>query len=267
MADAQTRVIVPVAEVAAEAYRAVFGQFGLLLDLAWLPLLVMLAAALLPGYLDFYLGWNAIPRWDSDAFGFNVEDLIQALAGLLCLNAFAVRWHQAMLFAGVRSAPSGTFLGAWIRFLLYALLFYLILAGLFAALLIGSAESAPAYLAPVAGLLATILCVGTVRCSLLFPAAAFGKPLGMARAWQAMRGNAWRLLGCGFIACTPMLMVLVLILSGIFTALHLDQLPGRLPLGFFILRAVIETCTNLVIVALGATVLSTFYRRIMLRAC
>ena len=264
MADAQTRVIVPIAEVAAEAYRAVFGQLGLLLDLAWLPLLIMLAAALLPGYLDLYLGWEAIPRWHSDAVGFNVEDLIQALTGLLCLNAFAVRWHQAMLFTGMRSAPSGTFFGAWVRFLLYTLLLYLVSAP-GAALLIADAEGAPSYLTPIAGLLAALVWVGTLRCSLLFPAAAFGKPLGIVLAWRAMRGNAWRLLGCGFIACTPMLLVLLLILSGVFTALRLDQLPGRLPLGFFILRGVIETCTNLVIVALGATVLSTFYRRIMLR--
>ena len=39
MTDAATRVIVPIAEVAVEAYRAVFGRFGLFLDLAWLPLI------------------------------------------------------------------------------------------------------------------------------------------------------------------------------------------------------------------------------------
>jgi hypothetical protein len=264
MADAETRVIVPIAEVAAEAYRTVFGRLGLLFDLAWLPLLIMLAAALLPGYLHLYLGWSGIPHWHSDTISFNVEDVIQALAGLLCLNAFAVRWHQALLFTGERGAPRGLFLGAWVRFLLYTLLLYLVSAGLFAALLLAGAENAPAYLAPVAGLLAMLLWVGTVRCSLLLPAAAFGKPLGIAPAWRAMRGNSWRLLGCGFIACMPVLLVLVLILSGVFAGLRLDQLSG-LPLGFFILRGVVETCSNIVIVALGAAVLSAFYRRIMAR--
>jgi len=266
MVDAQTRVTVPIAEVAAEAYRAVFGRLGFLLDLAWLPLLIMLAAALLPGYLRFYLGWNAFPHWNGDAVGFNVEDLIQALAGLLCLNAFAVRWHQAMLFAGERSAPSGLFVGAWLRFLLYTLLLYLVSAGLVAALLLADAANAPAYLAPLAILLSLLLWIGTVRCSLLFPAAAFGRPLGVVPAWRAMRGNAWRLLGCGFIACTPMLLALVLILSGVFAGLHLDQLSGPPPIGFFILRGVVETSANILIVALGASVLSAFYRRIMLRA-
>jgi hypothetical protein len=266
MADAETRVIVPVAEVAAEAYRAVFGRLGLLLDLAWLPLLIMLAAALLPGYLHFYLGWNGLPRWHNDAVSFNTEDLIQALAGLLCLNAFAVRWHQAMLFPGERATPGGIFLGAWARFLFYTLLLYLVSACLLAALLFADAETAPTYVAPVAGLLATLVWVGAMRCCLLFPAAAVGKPLGIAPAWRAMRGNSWRLLGCGFIACTPVLLILVLILSGVFTALHLDQLSDNMPLGFFILRGVIETCTNFVVVALGAAVLSSFYRRIMPRA-
>ena len=61
-----------------------------------------------------------------------------------------------------------------------------------------------------------------------------------------------------------MLLVIVL-LSGVSTELHLDQTGAIVPLGFFILRGVIETCMNFLIVALGASVLSTFYRRILLR--
>ncbi len=265
-AGAGPRVLVPIAEVAAEAYRAVFGRLSLFFDLAWLPLLVMLAATLGPGYLHFYLGWHAIPSWEGDRYGFGTEDLIEALAGLLCLNAFAVRWHQAMLFSDERRAPQGVFLGAWLRFLLYTLLLYVVSAGVLAALILASAqENAVSYLAPIAGLAVTLIWVGMVRCSLLFPAAAFGNALGLRAAWRAMRGNSWRLLGCGIVACAPLMLVVVLILSGVSSELHLDQSSDRVPLGFFILRGVIATCTNFVIVALGASVLSTFYRRIMLR--
>lgn len=265
MDDAEMRVSVPIAEVAVGAYRNVFGRLGLLLDLAWVPLLILLTATLLPGYLHFYLDLhNPLLDWHSEALGLGVEDAIEALAGLLCLNAFAVRWYQASLFSDERQTPQGLFLGAWTRFLLYTLLLSLISAGLWAALVIANTDQAPAYLAPSASLLAILLWTGTIRCSLLFPAAAFGRPLTIAGAWRAMRGNSWRLLGCEFVACMPVLLAVILILSGAFTGFHIEQF-DRLPLGFFVLRGVVETCTNIIVVALGAAVLSSFYRRIMLR--
>ena len=265
MADAVPRVNVPVAEVAVEAYRAVFGRLGLVLELSWLPLLVMLAAALIPGYLHFYLGWLALPAWRGDDVGLTAEAVVEALAGLACLNAFAVRWHQAMLFAGERQPPVGTFARAWTRFVIYTLVIYLVSAAVMAMLVIADSTGAGLYLMPLAAALAALLWIGMVRCSLLLPAAAFGRPLGIGAAWRTMRGNAWRLVGCGFVTCTPVLLIVILILSGIFTALQLDQLGGRLPLGFFILRGVIATCANFVVVALGASILSAFYRRIVLR--
>ncbi len=263
MADVETRVTVPIAEIAVEAYRAVFGQLGLLFDVAWLPLLVMLAATLLPGYLRSYLGWEVIPPWRGDAVGFGVEQLIEAVTGLFCLNAIAVRWHRLMLSGTDSRRPRAGFFGAWARFLGYTVLLYLVSASLVAGLLIADAANAPAYLAPIAAVVVTVIWVGTVRCSLLFPAAAIGKPLGLVPAWRAMRGNSWRLLGCGFMVCTPVLLTVVLILSGVIATLHLDEATAHLPLGYFILRGVVGTCTDVVVVALGATVLSAFYRRIM----
>jgi len=263
---AAPRVLVPIAEVAAQAYRAVFARLGLLLELAWIPLLVMLAATLLPGYLQFYLGWSVLPAWQGDSYGLGLEDLIEVAAGLLCLNAFAVRWHQAMLFGGEGKTPPGLFPRAWLRFILYTLLLYLVSALVLAAVLLASAdEDVAPYLAPIAGLAITFIWAGMVRCSLLFPAAAFGNPLGLGGAWRAMRGNSWRLLGCGIIACAPAMLIVIVLLSGLSTELQLDPSGAPVPLGFFILRGVIETCMNFVIVALGASVLSTFYRRILLR--
>jgi hypothetical protein len=265
MADVGTRVIVPVAVVAVEAYRAVFGRIAMLFDVAWLPLLVMLAASLLPGYLTTYLGWFTLPSWQGDAVGLGAGDLVEAVAGLFCLNAFAVRWHQRMLFSGEREPPKALFFAAWMRFLGYTFLLYIVSAVLMTALVVAGADGAPAYIAPIAGMAASLVWVGTMRCALLFPAAAYGKPLSLAAAWRIARGNTWRLFGCGIVACLPVIMALVLILSGIFAGLHLDQAPDKLPLGFFILRGLIGTCANFIVVALGASVLSGFYRRIVLR--
>lgn len=265
MADANTRVIVPVAEAALDAYRSVFTRLGLLFEVAWLPFLILLAATLLPDYLDTYLDWRVLPHWWGDAVGLRVSDLIEAIAALLCLNAFGVRWHQVMLFSGERQPPTPLFFGAWARFLAYTLLLYLLSSALLASLFVADRLGAPSYFASIAGLFGVLLWVAMVRCSLLFPAAAFGKPLGFAAAWRAIRGNSWRLLGCGLVACLPLMLIVLFILSAVVTALHLDQFAGHVPLGFFILRGLIGTCTDMLIVALGASVLATFYRRIVLR--
>jgi hypothetical protein len=265
MVETSTRITVPVAEVAVEAYRSVVGRLGLLFDLAWLPLIVMLAATLLPGYLHFYLGWRALPSWTNGAFELRAEDVLGAVTSLVALTAFAVRWHQAMLFAGERQPPVATFLGAWLRFILYAVLLYLVSAALLATLYIAENESAPAYIPPVAALLAMALWVGVLRCLLIFPAAAYGKPLGLVAAWRAMRGNSWRFMACSFLACAPLTILVIVVLSSLVRALHLDEDSTRIPLGFFILRGLIGVGTDVIVIALGASVLSAFYRRIVLR--
>ncbi len=90
-----------------EAYRGVFGQLSLLLDIAWLPLLLLLAAAILPGYLHLYRGLAACRSGAAIGSASSLENVIEALIGLLCLTAFAVRWYQVTLFTGARAAPTG----------------------------------------------------------------------------------------------------------------------------------------------------------------
>jgi hypothetical protein len=254
MASGATAAKVPVAEVAASAYRSVFGRLSLFFDLAWLPLLITLLAAILPGYLRFYGGLGPFPHWIGDDMGFGIEALIEAVVGFFCLNAFAVRWHQTLLVP--RSAAPPPFIGPWLRFLLYTALFYLFAAALVALLFSVNDDSRW----PV-GIAAIALWLVPVRCSLLFPAAACSQPLSFAAAWRALRGNLWRLLGCGFAACMPAVFIAALILSGVFAGFHLDRFgSARLPPGFFILYGVIKTCLNFIVMALGASVLALFYR-------
>ena len=263
MSNAQTRISVPVAEVALEAYRSVFLRLGLLFDLAWLPLLIMLAVTLLPGYLQLYVGWSGLPVWRTEGIALRPEDVATALISILCLNAFAVRWHQAMLFTRERPAPASMFWRAWGWFLLYALLIYLASAATLMLLVFSIAGGATSLL-PAAAVVAALVWLGVARCSLLFPAAAFGQPLGLFAAWRLMSGNFWRLFACGIVVCAPVILSVALLLSGIFAGLHMERFGSALPLGFFILRGVVSICTNVIVVALGASVLSSFYRRIVL---
>jgi hypothetical protein len=264
MADAGTRVKVPVAEVMIEAYRGVFGRLSLLLDLAWLPLLILLAATILPGYLRLYQHVFAFPAWPGDEYGLTFENLIEALVGLLCLSAFAVRWYQSLLFNNRRPVPDGIFLGAWLRFLVYMLLLYLIAAALLTAMLLADVDGTPSYFAPVAGAAMFVAWLAPVRCSLLFPAAANGTPLSIAQAWQALGGNTWRLFATVMLVSVPAVFVVAMILSAFFAGFQLDFGDGPPPIGFFLLRAVIGSCADFLVVALGASVAAGFYRRLRL---
>jgi hypothetical protein len=263
MAGTGTPTKVPVAEVVSEAYRSVFGRLNLLLDLAWLPLLIVLAATILPGYLRLYHKLPGLPVWSGDEFGLSFENLAEAVVALLCLSAFAVRWYQASLFREPRRAPGGVFVGAWLRFVGYMMLLYLVAALLLTVLLLADTEAAPAYFAPVAGAAIFAAWLAPVRCSLLFPAAAVGEPLSIAAAWRALGGNTWRLFATVILVSLPTVFAVAMVLSAFFAGFHLDGAGSDpLPLGFFLLRGVIGSCADFLVVALGAAVVAAFYRRL-----
>ena len=263
MAEAGTRIKVPVAEIMVETYRGVFGRLNLLLDVAWLPLLLLLAAAILPGYLHFYSGLVTLPAWAGDRFGLSVENVIEALTGLFCLTAFAVRWYQVSLSTGAPSAPTGVFLGAWWRFLLYTLLLYLIAGTLLVALLFADRDGVPEYVGLVAGAAMMAAWLAPVRCMLLFPAAAIGKPLSIATAWRDLGGNTWRLFATVMLVSIPVVFITAMIISAFFAGFHIDAASDQLPpLGFFLLRGVLSSCGNVLVVALSAAAIAGFYRRL-----
>jgi hypothetical protein len=263
VAVAGTRVKVPVTEIMVEAYRGVFGQLNLLLETAWLPLLLLLAAAILPGYFHLYGGVTAWPRWRGDRFGLNIENAIEAVTGLLSLTGFAVRWYQVTLFSAPRRAPSGIFLGAWLRFLAYTVLLYLIAALLILVLLLSDRDGVPEFVGLMAGIGMMAVWLAPIRCMLLFPAAASGKPLTIPAAWRGLAGNTWRLFVTIMLVSIPVVFVTAMIVSAFIAGFHIDQSGDELPpLGFFLLRAVLSCCGNVLVVALSAAVIAGFYRRL-----
>lgn len=269
----RSRVKVPIGAVGAEAYRAVFGRLGLLLELGWLPLLALLTAALVPDLVAGRIAPAGLPAardW--------LPDIIDAVVAVLALNAFAVRWHQAMLFPAMRTTSRGAFLRAWGRFLLYTLILYLVSAALVAGVLLPGASggalaatglpsaAVPGVLTTAAAALGLALWLATARCALLFPAAAAERPLGWGEAWRLMHGNTWRLVGCSLLVGVPFVLAVTLLLSSVLTAAHVDTgatLAGRPALGLFLLGGVVDTLAKFLAVALGASVLSGFYRRIL----
>lgn len=262
---AAAQVKVPVGEVATIAYATVFGRLGFALELGWVPLLVMLAVELVPGVAE---SLTPAPP-DATAPPFAVADLVHVVAALLCLNAFAVRWYRALLLSSGGAVPRRIFVEAWLRFIAYTLLFSVPMAGPAVALAFSGASvgpgDAPRMFAGAAALVGLAVALAVLRLSLVWPAAAQRTPMGLREAWRRMRGNTWRLVAVALLVSAPIFLTAGFVVSIIITAAHvdLDQLPSHPPLGFVLLAGVADTVLQFVFVALSATVLTEFYRRIM----
>jgi hypothetical protein len=243
------------------AYRAVFTRLGLMLEVGWLPLLGLLAALIVPDAI-------APGRHDRDAFDFGLLDYLQAAIALLSLSAFAVRWHQTVLLGDARRLPAPMFFRGWLRFLVYSAVIYLALAALLLAAAFALSRLSPALALELGAIVAgVLLAVAILRCGLLFPAAACGRPLGAVEAWRLMRGNSWRLALASVVTALP-----VTLAAGAITAIMVTAaLPensealARPPLGFVILTGLLETAADFLVVALGASLLSACYRALVER--
>jgi hypothetical protein len=247
------------------AYRTVFGRLGVILDLGWIMLLALLAAQILPDLL--------VPgRHASAELEFDVIDVGQAVVTLLSASAFAVRWHQSILVGDPHRQPVAAFFRAWARFLIYGCIVYALIGAIVgvAAVTMSRMANSTATMALVAlaavivGFAVTLL---TVRCSLVFPAAACGQPLGVGAAWRQLRGNTWRLIFSTILATLP-----VTVVTSVFTAILLSTLalatPGadlmaQRPLGFTILTGLIASIADMLVVALSASLLAGFYRELV----
>ena len=254
---------VAVGAVVRFAYRNVFGRVGLILELGWIMLLILLAASILPPLL--------LPgAIGGDPLKLGPLDYAQAAVTLLALSAFAVRWHQLILLGDPRRQPSALFLGAWLRFLIYGCILYAVLGAILAVTLLTAqpliaSTAAKALAATAALILCWLALLAAARSALLFPAAACGKPLGLAGAWRLMGGNTWRLVAATILATLPLKAATVAVITILVAAIRppgSDHLVTP-PMGFAILIGVIGTLANTLLAALGASVLSGFYRELV----
>lgn len=263
------RIKVPVAAVALAACRAVFFRLDQVLELGWLPFLVLLPVMAAPSLAPHLLPLDE----NGSALLTELGLVLEGVAALFCLSAFALRWHHALLRPGAPSLSRSHFLRAWLRFLVYALLFYALTAGpllLLAAAGIepgqpGEIAAAPdprAFAAAALGIAAALV---MARLSLLFPAAAYGEPLGLVEAWRAMAGNTWRIFAALFLVILPIMLLASLLLNAsLGMAFQVgDETPPALTV--VLPLVVFGLVLNFLVVALGAAVFSDFYRRLVLR--
>lgn len=262
------RVKVPVDQVAATAYRVVFGHLGRVLEVGWLELLLLLAVKLLPGLAMIYLAPDAVVSEAADAPG--LVDIAQSVAAVLCLSAFWVRWQYLLLTAGRETLSGRRFLAAWARLLVYALPSYAAWFGLAAAVVMagmGDAGGDDGLITALLAVASVALSLVVARCSLVFPAAVGSQPIGLGTAWRRMCGNTWRFIATTLLVVAPILLVAVVIVDLVLVGAHMpvpEVLAGPLPLGLFLIGGLIDTVLAFLFVAIGATILAEFYRRLVM---
>lgn len=246
------------------AYRNVFGRLELIPELGWIMLLALLAVSILP---DLLLSASHAAGGD---LRIDPRDYVKAAVALLALSAFAVRWHQSILLGDPRRQPVAVFFRGWVRFLIYGCILYAVLGALVAATALGlvrmtGSTTAQALILFAATVVAWLVLLATARSALLFPAAACDKPIGIRTGWRLMRGNSWRLIWASLLTALPLKLV-SFILTAVVVALVAPGGTADLvdpPIGFVILLGVIEAVSDMLLAALGASVLSGFYRELV----
>lgn len=199
---------IDVVDQVGRAYRAVLDNTQVVVEMAFLPYLIVLGiefvALLIPG---------------TGLFGHVLAALVQAIAFLIFGAIFAVRWHRFILLG--ESVGGGLVPPGWAQFLVAGIK---LVALSFAAWIgLGVIFFLPPHVltAPLTmiGGIALGLCV--LRVSLIFPAAAIERPVGLRVAWDWITGNFWRLFACALCCYLPFVIAQMLInwIAGIFPSL------------------------------------------------
>jgi hypothetical protein len=175
------------------AYETVFQNLQLVVEMAWLPFVLILAAEVVGlvlgggGYGGQMLSW-----------------LLGGLATLFFGTTFAVRWLRHVLLGETASAE--LFPAAW-RPLFFATITIalLVFAGGVVVSLIGLILSPLAILIWIVGSIAVSLVA--LRILLMLPAAALERPIEVRTAWDMMQGNYWHLFACALICYVPFALI------------------------------------------------------------
>ncbi|MBV8776347.1 MAG: hypothetical protein JO258_04045 [Alphaproteobacteria bacterium] len=176
------------------AYRVVVDNLQLVVEIALLPYLIVLGidlvAFLIPG---------------SGLFGRLLAGLVHAIGFLVFGSVFVVRWHRFVLLG--ERVGGGLIPAGWVDFVMTGIkLGVLIFAG-WVVLLLLALVPPQALTAPLAAVGGFALALAALRVSLVFPAAAVQRPVGLRTAWNWIEGNFWRLLASAIGCYLPFIVV------------------------------------------------------------
>jgi hypothetical protein len=228
---------IDVVDQSGRAYRAVFNNLQLVGEMALLPLLIVLAAELVALFLP---GGGFVGRL--------LEAMVELVAFLVFGTIFVVRWHRFILLG--ESVSGGLFPPGWTPFFIVGVkLGALVFAGwvvlVFVAILPPHLLTIP--LTAAGGIALTLF---SMRVSLIFPAAAIDRPVGLATAWGWVTGNFWRLFVCLIVCYLPF----------VIAQFFINAVATMFPALFWIIFEALRLVVSFAGIAVVAALLSHLYR-------
>jgi hypothetical protein len=219
------------------AYATVFDNARLAVELAWLPLAILLGIEI----LAFLLGGGGL-------LGRALGGLIHAVGFIVFSTVFAVRWHRFVLIG--ENIAVGLFPPGFAGFVVAAIKIGVAVAVGYIVLAVIAVLPPHILTVPLAVIGGIALALASVRVSLIFPAAAVERPISLRQAWHLMTGNYWRLFACVLLCALPF---------GIVNYLA-EQIGGTLPWVLWFVFEAIGMAVMFAGLAVVASLLSDLYR-------
>ena len=232
-----------VAEETVGAYRAVLDHAQLVIEMALLPFAIVLAselvALILPG---------------GGIFGNLLAALVSAAGMLIFGTIFVVRWHRFVLLG--ESVAGGLIPPGWSTFFVTAIkLTAVVVVGW---IILAFVAVLPPHLLtiPLTAIGGIALTLGSMRVSLIFPAAAIDRPIGFLTASDLIAGNFWRLFVCLVMCYLPFVVVDFVI----------ARIGAAFPSLFWIVFQGLQLAVSFVGLAVVAALLSHLYRQVAMES-
>lgn len=203
----------PVWAIVGACYVTVVRNFGQLVRISWLWLLIMLPIYAAVDWLVW--PWTSGAQQSEEGIIGLATSMLPSFIEIPALASIAVAWHRLVLR---KEAVSSAFylrldhVVWWYALMLFVFLVLAVgpfmLAGAWATTPPDHTDEAAGWL-PLAALLVTIVVAVAIgfallpRLSLVLPAIALGERLSLAGAWRATRGNTWRLAWASLLCSLP----------------------------------------------------------------
>ncbi|HEU4381580.1 MAG TPA: hypothetical protein VFR73_23665 [Hyphomicrobiaceae bacterium] len=238
-------------------YAIVFGNFGSLLRISWLWLLIMLPVYAAAEWLD--------SRSQGNETGSLLLSMLPSVLEVPALASIAVAWHRLVLRQ--ESVQGAVYLRLDRVVWWYAMILLACMVATIGPILFGIAAVLPHNVSSqgALSLIVTMLAgfgvglgVGVFvlpRLSLVLPAGALGERLTLGEAWRATRGNTWR-LACASLLCSLPPLIPAAALVFLVEGTSLDE---------SVIGITVYSLAYVLIVTIAVTLLSLAYRHFVER--
>lgn len=194
----------PVFATVSRAYAFLVNEFGTILRLSWLPLLLTTIVQYFAARATYDAALAALEARDLAATsGPRFWELLSGLIGVAGTAVVAVALHRVILFGDRKPGQNYYLAFGRIEALFVILPVAVGLFFLFMSVFFSAAETG-AFMAALSLFLIFAFFYAMVRLSLIFPLVVAEGRYNFGRAWMLSRGNFWRLLASWLIAFIPL---------------------------------------------------------------